>query len=547
MKNLIYKFIFIIGVFMISSCEFDLLDSPNDVTTSSADINLLLNKVQVDFANFFNDAADRGARVTRMFHQASDTYEINHNAISMNGTWQQAYAGLLPDINTIKQLATAGNFKRHLAIAKTLEAFVWMTLVDTYGDVPYSAALNTSDFNPTRDKDVDVYKAAFDLLVSAQTDFTDINSVGTPANDFYFGNNFGRWQRFNNALQLKYHLNRRLVDAAGSRTAINALIAGNLLPGNGDDMYWRYGTSNNDPNTQHPSYFAQFPGGGGDYQSNFYMWHLTEAKGFDDPRASYYFYRQRGVNPTNASEIRCIGEFVPAHYPVGMVWCLPGMRGYWGRDHLDPQGIPPDNLARTLYGLYPAGGTFDNNTPMPMSTTNVGNRGAGIEPIMLSAFVDFMLAEAALTLGTTGDAKQLLISGITKHINFVRTWSLTTQEAAKITAYIPEAAHADNRTRYVNKVSEDYDAAASQTDKMRVIAREYWIALYGNGLEAYNLYRRTGQPDGMQPGQIPNFGNFPRTFLYPANTVERNKNAPQKPNGLKTKVFWDTNPDGFIN
>jgi hypothetical protein len=166
---------------------------------------------------------------------------------------------------------------------------------------------------------------------------------------------------------------------------------------------------------------------------------------------------------------------------------------------------------------------------------------------MLSAFVDFMLAEAALTLGTTGDAKQLLISGITKHINFVRTWSLTTQEAAKITAYIPDAAHADNRTRYVNKVSEDYDAAASQTDKMRVIAREYWIALYGNGLEAYNLYRRTGQPDGMQPGQIPNFGNFPRTFLYPANTVERNKNAPQKPNGLKTKVFWDTNPDGFIN
>ena len=546
MKSLVYKLMIICGVFLVSSCEFDLLDSPNDVTPSSADINLLLNKVQVDFASFFNGAGYRGAQVTRMFHQASDTYEISHTAVSMNGTWQSAYAGILQDINTIKTLATAGNFKRHSAIAKTLEAYVWMTLVDIFGDVPFSGAFNTSDFNPGRDKDADIYKSAFDLLVAAQSEFTDLNSVGTPTNDFYFANNFTRWQRFNNALQLKYHLNRRLVDRAGSTAAINALIAGNLLPGNGDDMYWRYGTSVNDPATQHPSYGGQYPGGGGDYQSNFYMWHLTEAKGFDDPRASYYFYRQRGVNPTNASEIRCIGEFIPNHYPIDMVWCLPGTRGYWGRDHLDPQGIPPDGLARTLYGLYPVGATFDNNTPTAMSAANRGASGAGIEPIMLSAFVDFMLAEAALELGTTGDAKTLLLSGITKHINFVRSWALTTAEAAKVSAYIPNDMHTSNLNRYVNKIGTDYDAAPSTKDKLRIIAREYWISLYGNGMEAYNLYRRTGQPDGMQPGQIPNFGSFPRTFLYPANTVERNKNAPQKDNN-RVKVFWDNNPDGFIN
>lgn len=546
MKSLAYKIMIIFGVFLVSSCEFDLLDSPNDVTPSSADINLLLNKVQVDFADFFNGAGYRGAQVTRMFHQASDTYEISHTAVSMNGTWQDAYAGILQDINTIKTLAAAGNFKRHSAIAKTIEAYVWMTLVDIFGDVPYSGAFNTSDFNPGRDKDADIYKAAFDLLVAAQSEFTDINSVGTPTNDFYFSNNFTRWQRFNNALQLKYHLNRRLIDRAGSTAGINALIAGNLLPGNGDDMYWRYGTNVTDPVTQHPSYGGQYPGGGGDYQSNFYMWHLTEAKGFDDPRASYYFYRQRGVNPTNASEIRCIDEFLPNHYPVDMIWCLPGTRGYWGRDHLDPQGIPPDGLARTLYGLYPVGATFDNNTPTPMSAANRGASGAGLEPIMLAAFVDFMLAEAALELGTTGDAKTLLLSGITKHINFVRTWALTTAEASKVSAYIPNDTHTANLNRYVNKISTDYDAAPSTKDKLRIIAREYWISLYGNGLEAYNLYRRTGQPDGMQPGQIPSFGSFPRTFLYPANTVERNKNAPQKASN-RVKVFWDNNPDGFIN
>jgi len=273
------------------------------------------------------------------------------------------------------------------------------------------------------------------------------------------------------------------------------------------------------------------------------MWHLTEAKGFDDPRAPYYFYRQVGVNPTNEAEVRCITEFLPAHYPVDMVWCMPGTRGYWGRDHLDPQGIPPDNLKRTLWGLYPAGASFDNNTPAAMSASNAGNGGAGIQPIMLAAFVDFMLAEAALELGTPGDPKALMLSGITRHINFVRSWSQGTAEAAKVKAYVSDDAHAASRTQYTDKVAADYDAASS---KMRIIAREYWISLFGNGAESYNLYRRTGQPDNMQPGQIPSFGNFPRTFFYPSSHVERNSNAPQKPDH-NVQVFWDTNPAGFIN
>jgi len=50
----------------------------------------------------------------------------------------------------------------------------------------------------------------------------------------------------------------------------------------------------------------------------------------------------------------------------------------------------------------------------------------------------------------------------------------------------------------------------------------------------------------MQPGQIPNFGKFPRSFFYPADYVNLNSNANQKANH-DVKVFWDNNPDGFIN
>jgi hypothetical protein len=546
MKRILINMLLITGLFAVSSCNFDdLLDNPNEVTTSSTNVDFLLNRIQADFSGFFSGTSGRGQRVTRILHQSADTYEISYQPVSQNGTWSTAYANILNDIKTLKGLAEAGNFKRHLAIAQTIEAYVWMVMVDTFGDLPFSQALDPANFNPSLDRGADIYTAALGLLNSAKANFADASAIGTP-NDFFYARNYTRWVRLVNTLQLRYHLNRRLIDRAGATAAINALIAEDNMLKVGDDFFWRYGVSLNDPFSQHPSYNGQYPGGGGDYQSNYFMWHLTEAKGFDDPRAKYYFYRQVGVNPTSEAEVRCLNEFLPAHYPIDMIWCLPGTRGYWGRDHLDPQGIPPDGLRRTLYGVYPAGATFDNNAPASMSAANRGAGGAGIQPIMLSAFVDFMVAEAQNELNNNGAAaKAAMLSGITKHINFVRSWSLSTAEAARINAFQPNAAFETARTQYLDKVSADFDAA-SAPGKQRMIALEYWIALYGNGNEAYNLYRRTGQPNGMQPGQIPQFGKFPRSFFYPADHVNLNSNAAQKASH-DVKVFWDNNPDGFIN
>ena len=55
---------------------------------------------------------------------------------------------------------------------------------------------------------------------------------------------------------------------------------------------------------------------------------------------------------------------------------------------------------------------------------------------------------------------------------------------------------------YQAVVLERFDAAPTSSEKMRVIAREYYFALWGNGYEAYNLMRRTGFPDrddNLQP------------------------------------------------
>ncbi len=529
---------------VVSACDLDLQDDPNAVTASTADLNLVLNRIQLDFVGFFNTSGDNGMRLTRMIALGNNLYDQAYEPITFNGLWTNSYANILNDIKFLEPLAEQANFRRHLGIARVIKAYVLMTLVDNFNDVPLSEALDPGNFAPKTDPAAQVYAQAAENLRLAKLDFA-ATSLGTPQ-DMFYGGNYANWIRLANSLELKLNLNRKLVDPAGAATAINALITANNFIQPGQEFVFRYGTNLTDPDARHPRFGGQYqPGGGGDYQSTWYMWNLLEAKPFDDPRARYYFYRQQTVNPTNPQDIRCVGEFAPGHYVAGgFPFCLPGTRGYWGRDHLNGEGIPPDGLKRTAWGVYPAGGRFDDNSAAPVAPT-AGAGGAGIQPIMLPAYVDFMLAEAVLTItgvNSAVDAKTLLLNGITKSINYVRAFSVSTSQGAVITTFQPDAAFTTARTSYLNFVSNEFDNAPAAS-RMRIIGREYWLALFGNGNESYNLYRRTGQPSGMQPALLLNAGDFPRSFFYPNNVVSTNSNIVQKAS-QRLRVFWDTNPEG---
>ncbi|MGY6521755.1 MAG: SusD/RagB family nutrient-binding outer membrane lipoprotein [Mongoliitalea sp.] len=548
MKRKLYSLIVAFSLIFATSCDLDLLDSPNVVTANTANPTLILNNVQLSYAGMFNTLSTFGMRVTRVTSQPNVNYANAYFAQTFNGTWNTAYASILNDIKFIEELNAANPVPRHVAIAKVIKAMVLMNLVDYLGDVPLTEALDPNNFNPKVDPASGVYQAAFAELQAAKALFA--TATANLPQDFFYNNNVGRWQKAINTLELRYHLNRRLVDEAGSRAAINALISGGNLIAPGDDFVFKYGTNLTNPDSRSPRY-SQYGQGGGDYQGTWYMFHLTEAKGFDDPRVRYYLYRQVKTNPTDPDLLRCLGEIAPGHYLAGgFPFCLPNMvdgRGYWGRDHLNNEGIPPDGFGRTVFGLYPAGGRFDEDSALPVNSPTMGAGGAGVQPIMLAAYVDFMLAEAAQTLGTAGDAKALTLSGVRKHMNYVRSYALSTAEAGVVTSFFPNAQWNSLVDNYVNYVSNEWDDAPAGR-KMNLIAREYWLSLFGNGLEAYNLYRRTGQPDGMQPALAVDPGLFPRSFLYPNDFVVTNRFATQKPD-LGQRVFWDTNPagNGWVN
>lgn len=549
MKKRIYSLFIALSLVVVSACDLDLQDDPNAVTANTASLNLVLNRIQIDFAGFYNGTQDRGMRLTRMLTQGSDLYEQAYVPINFNGTWTTAYASILNDIKFLEPLAETANFRRHLGIARVIKAYTLMTMVDYFNDIPWSEALDPNNFNPNYDQGSAVYAAALEALNQAKADFSLATSAGAPQ-DLYYGGTWANWVKLTNTLQLKLQLNRKLVDAAGATAAINALVAENNFIQPGQEFVFRYGTNLTDPDARHPRFAAQYtPGGGGDYQSTWFMHHMTEEKtvGGDpltDPRARFYFYRQVLENPTDADKLRCIGEIAPGHYLAGgYPFCLPGTRGYWGRDHLNAEGIPPDGLERTAWGIYPAGGRFDNNAGVSVNP-NAGSGGAGIHPIMLPAYVDFMLAEAAQTIGVSaaGTPVELLRSGITKSMNYVRAFGISTNQAAAINTFQALADFNADRDSYLDYVEAEF-TAAPEARKMYFIGREYWLALYGNGNESYNLYRRTGQPDNMQPGLLANFGDFPRSLFYPNNHMVTNANAVQKAS-LRSRVFWDTNPEG---
>ena len=337
----------------------ELLENPNAVNATTASPDFLLNSIQLNYQSLWYGVSDRGARLTRQINQGSALYEAAYAAGATNGTWSNAYANILADINFLLPLAEKSNLQRHMGIAKTIKAMVLMDLVDTYGNVPYSEAIDPANFSPKVDDGATIYAAALKLLDEASAHFTATTSGGTP-NDYFYARNYTRWNKLVNTMKLKYHLNTRLVNADASKNAINALITANALIGTGDDFVFRFGTTAADPDSRHPKFAGQYTAGGGDYQSTDFMHHLTVEKGFDDPRVRYYMYRQTLTNTTNVDEQECISQIAPPHYLVGNYpYCNPaGNKGYWGRDHLDPDGIPPDGLKRTAYGAFPAGGRY---------------------------------------------------------------------------------------------------------------------------------------------------------------------------------------------
>lgn len=558
MKNILLA---ILAMVSIASCKkFDpLLVNPNSVDPSLADADLLLNNAQLGFTGVYNTASDFGAQLVRQQHMYGPLYNNAYQPTSFDGVWTTAYTNVVKSVDALLPIAFSQKKFVQAGMAQVLKAYTLGTLVDYFGDVPASEAnLGFANLNPRADKGADVYKLVFTLLDSAISNFAKSGAAAGPRNDLFFGGDKAKWRKTAKTLKLKFLMQTRLVDPDASQKITALLTENDLINSLADDFTFKFSTNLSAPNSRHPHYNANYNNAStgsnavNDYIANYFMWSVAVEKSGTgaittiDPRRRFYMYRQRTNNADQTEETcPCITENPPNHYSVDDPFCYIGA-GYWGRDHGDDDGIPPDGLYRTTWGVYPAGGEFDASQGTSVNY-NRGGKGAGIHPIWISSFTLFLQAEAAqaLNITTNGGARDLLEqavrSSIAKVVGFPATIGVVVP-----TANVPTTAQIDN---YVAKVLSLYDAATTPSEKLNVIMKEYYLATWGNGIEPYNNYRRTGCPNNLQPvKKSPAPGFFIRSFFYPSVFVNRNINAPvqKKPGQEANKVFWDTNPDNFV-
>ncbi len=532
-KNILTLFLCVL--FTMVSCdtlELDLTENPNALSPNQADAGFFLNSIQIDFAFWVSSMGDRGGELTRINYMSGRTYNNVYSPDSWNGVWSSAYRGMLEDIRLMNILADEAGLTYHRGMGKVFQAYILLTLVDYFGDIPYTEALQGAEaiLNPVSDSGESVYNAAISTLESAISDF---NSGGpVPSNDYYYQGDADKWIKAANSIKKKALLN------LGDFSNYNSIT--NYIVNPSDDFQFVWGTSPATPDTRHPLYRSNYTStGGGEYMSNWLMFNMINGHaGNTDPRINYYFYRQVDNTPgfdSSADEevLECglPGYYVPPQLRGSDTpFCAPTnstskpANGYWGRDHGNDNGIPPDGFKRTLRGVYPAGGAFDDES-FEGKVDGDGQGGFGITPILLSSWMHFMNAE--VNVNTGGDPTFETLIALEQAL--IKTDDLGGPELSD-----------EDVSNYIAAFTSDWNASTSTEEKLDMWATEFFISLTGNGIDAYNSYRRNGYPRSLQPNIEPDPGQFPLIQYYPANYVNTNKNADQRSSKTE-RVFWNSN------
>ena len=588
MKNIFKKY-GILLVFLVTACDLDGdLENPNQVPVSGADVNYLMDLVQLNFNDFQNGAQ---GSVSGLVRQNSMTggyrYQLAYQPQGLDGLWAGAYQGILLQAETLIGLAEDKNLTTHVAAAKILSAYTYLTLVDTFNDVPQTEALKSAEgnFNPVADPASNVYAYAIALLGEARTELakTGTDAGAALGRDIYYGGDRAKWTALANTLELKAWINISMIPArkgeadAKIATFINpatgASVA-NIIDFPAENFTYKYGTATTPAGSRHPlydQYYGPALASAGGYWSTYFMYEMFNGSDYtdngvgtgtnpvQDPRWRYYFYRQVGsIDPvTNGFDPKALGctpGVPPPHYQAAGVkmFCV-FEPGFFGRDHGDASGTPPDASVITAAGVYPATGRPDNTSITNAKYTGItqrgqGGDGAGINPIWMSHYTDFLKAEVVTRApGGAAAGKTLLATAITNSIQAVKTFADGKSLSVTISpwtssAWIPGSNSVFDQfvNGYKNAVGLAYDAAGQ---KMDIVGREAWKAYYGNALESYNLYRRTSAPRGMQPTIQTNPGPWIRTIVYPSVYVNLNSNATQRDINVVNKVFWDNNSE----
>jgi hypothetical protein len=271
------------------------------------------NPTQVDSEFLFNSASKTlvdqmtstsvNLNVFRMLgqHWTETTYvdEANYDFNTRNipaNHWRILYTNVLLDFSTAKantdadtKLSAASKQSRNAQI-EILSVYAWANLVETFGDVPYTQALNPNEYVlPVYDDAATIYG---DLLTRLTAAIPNLTNEGFGDADQFYGGNVTAWKKLGNSLKLRMGL--RIADAPGmsamAQAAITSAVSGGVFTSNADNASLPYSTT--PPNTN-PVWEALVQSGRSDFvPANTIVDFMNNV---NDPRRPFYFQENLGA------------------------------------------------------------------------------------------------------------------------------------------------------------------------------------------------------------------------------------------------------------
>jgi hypothetical protein len=492
-----------IALSMATACDdgFEKVNTNPNVPTAVTP-NLLLSGV---IRNTINDQVNEAWSIGNIVIQHTAKIQfVNEDRYlwgERSGVWNSVFSNLRNVQNIITAAETANPVQNnYLGIALILKSWMFSVVSDTYGDAPYTDATKgklSGNYTPKYDTQEAIYNGILADLKKANEILG--TSSETVTGDLIYNGNITQWRKLANSLRLRYLMrisNKRDVKA-DMQSILTNVTQNPVFESNTDNAALIYQAAA--PN-QWPLYTSRV-GSFDEYRlSKTLSDYLTS---IGDPRLNVF------GRPTEAS--------VAAGTPK--VEGIPN--GLEDTQALSYNGGPQ--------GVSRIGLTFA--CLVCNSSAPVANASRGL--LMTYSELQFILAEAReRDLVTSGVAETYYLNGINSNFDYYRT-IVPTSYGINLT--LP--------SNYLTQVGVAY--TGTKAEKLNLIARQKWVALFFNGLEAWADWRRSGLPV-LTPG-AGNLNNnlIPVRYIYPQ--AEQSLNAKNRSEAvarqgediINTKVWWD--------
>lgn len=294
-RNLIIIFS-LLAVF--TACRKNLSDiNVDNKSASEAPGSTLFSSAQKNFAdimttpnvnnNVFEFIVQYWAATT---YPQESRYDLGNRNIPQNW-WTIIYRDVLRDLNESLSLIRAEpqgtaaqeiERQNRIAIVKIVRTHAFYVLVNTFGDIPYTEAMNIDDPTPAYDDQQEVYMALLDTL-NASINELDPSEGSFGSADLVYRGDVESWFKFANSLKLRMAMVLADVDYNTAKTLVEE-AAPNVFTSNDDNAAFQYLST--PPNTN-PIWSNLVQSNRNDYvPANTLVNAMNER---EDPRREFYF------------------------------------------------------------------------------------------------------------------------------------------------------------------------------------------------------------------------------------------------------------------